>query len=127
MSDTDTWVEGTVYKYGDTYYWTDADGKHTSTENTSNIDTTSVAIRNTHTDDNGNVNVFDTLVKNNVVGEKITLDGANRVVASSSIRIFGDDFDFNWIPLYEGKNELSFVGNCTVTVEYRSVIKCGEF
>ena len=130
MTDTDTWVEGSVYQYigNDRYYWIDKDGvKQTSATNTSGFDTTSVSIRNTYTDDLGNVSVFDTLVKNNIKGENVILDGANRVVSSSSTRIFGDDFSWDWLPLYEGKNELSFVGNCIVTIEYRYPIKCGEF
>lgn len=129
MTDSDTWVEGSVFKYGNTFYWVDTKGvKHASTTNSSDFETTSVSIRNIHTDDNGKVTAFDTLVKKNNKGEKVVLDGANRVVSSSSeSRIFGDNFDFKWIPLYEGKNELSFVGNCTVTIEYRTLIKCGEF
>ena len=131
MSDTDNWVEGSVFKNinNNTFYWIDAKGdKHTSTINNSDIQTTSLSIRNTYTDDNGEVSVFDALVKNNVVGEKVILDGANRVISSSSeSRIFGDDFSWNWTPMYEGKNELSFVGNCIVTIEYRYPIKCGEF
>ena len=129
MGDTDNWVDGSVFKYNNNYYWIDAKGiKHTSTTNTSGLNTTSVAVRNIYTSDNGDVSAFDTLVKNNVMGEKIVLDGANKVVSSSSTtRIFGDDFTWNWIPLYDGKNELSFVGNCTVTVEFRHPIKCGEF
>lgn len=129
LGDADTWVEGTVYKFGNTYYWIDKDGeKHTSGTNSSKFDTTSVSIRNTHTDMNDNINVFDTLVKNNVMNETVVLDGANRVVSSSSTsRIFGDDFSWNWIPLYDGDNELSFIGNCTVIIEYRTPIKCGEF
>ena len=128
MGDTDNWIEGSVFKYGNTYYWVDAEGvKHTSTTNSSNFDTTSVSIRNTHTDDKGNINVFDTLVKNNIKGETVVLDGANKVVSSSSNRIFGDDFSWNWTPLYDGKNDLSFIGNCTVTIEYREPRKVGEF
>ena len=129
MGDTDTWVDGTVYKFGNTYYWVDTESiKHTSESNTSKITTTSAVIENTHTDDRGKTTKFNSLVKHNVDKEKIVLDGANRVVSSSSTsRIFGDDFSWQWIPLYEGKNELSFVGNCTVTVEYRYPIKCGEF
>lgn len=128
MSETDNWVEGSVFKYGSTYYWVDAEGvKHTSTTNSSGLQTTSVSIRNTYTDDFGKVSVFHTLVKNNVKGENVVLDGANRVVSSSSTRIFGDDFSWDWLPLYEGKNELSFVGNCIVTLEYRTPIKCGDF
>lgn len=133
MTDADNWVEGSVFQYigNDRYYWIDADGvKHYASDtNDSSFETTSVSIRNTHTNDGGDVNAFDALVKNNIKGETVVLDGANRVVSSSrtSGRIFGDDFDWQWIPLYEGKNELSFVGNCTVTIEYRAPIKCGEF
>lgn len=129
MGDNDNWVEGSVFRCGDTFYWIDDKGvKHTEQTNASNLKTTSVSIRNTHTDEYGVISVFDTLVKKNVNGETIVLDGANRVVSSSAeSRIFGDDFSWNWTPLYEGKNELSFIGNCTVTVEYRTVVKCGEF
>ena len=129
MGDTDNWVEGSVFKYGSNYYWVDVKGeKHTSTTNSSGFQTTSVSIKNIYTDDSGENTEFNTLVKHNVKGEKVVLDGANRVVSSSSeSRIFGDDFSWDWIPLYEGKNELSFIGNCTVTIEYRYPIKCGEF
>ena len=131
MTDTDNWIEGSVFQYigNDRYYWVDAKGvKHTSATNTSGFETTSVSIRNTYTDDSGKVSVFDTLVKNNIKGETVVLDGANRVVSSSSTsRIFGDDFSWNWIPLYEGSNTLSFIGNCIVKIEYRTPIKCGEF
>ena len=128
MSDTEARVEGSVFKYGNTYYWVDAEGvNHASASDTSGFETTSVAIRNAHTDDKGNARVFDAIVKNNIKGEVVVLDGANRIVSSSSARIFGDNFSWNWTPLYEGKNELSFVGNCTVTIEYRTPIKCGEF
>ena len=128
MTEVDEWVEGSVFQYGDTYYWVDADGtRHTSTEDASGFDTTSVSIKNTYVDIHNTVRVFNSLVKNNVIGETVVLDGANRVVSSSSPRTFGDDFSWNWIPLYDGKNELSFVGACTVIIEYRCPIKCGEF
>lgn len=132
MTDDDKWLDGTVYYYrdGNMYYWIDAKGeKHNASTNTSGIETTSVSIRNTHTDDNGQITIFDTTIKKNVKGETVVLDGANRVVASSRStgRTFGDDFDWTWLPLYEGKNVLSFVGNCTATVEYRYPIKCGEW
>ena len=127
MTDIDDWVEGSVYQYNNRYYWIDAQGvKHDSATNNSNIQTTSIFIRNTYTDEYGKVSAFDALVKNNIKGETVVLDGANKVVSSSSTRIFGDDFSWSWLPLYEGKNELSFVGNCTVTMEYRYPINCGE-
>ena len=130
MGDQDTWVEGSVFQdvNTDTFYWVDTKGeKHTSASDTSGFDTTSVSIRNIHTNNKGKISVSNTLIKNNGSDEKIILDGANKVVSSSSTRIFGDDFSWNWIPLYEGENKLSFVGNCTVIIEYRTPIKCGEF
>ena len=128
MGDTDSWVEGSVFKHNNTYYWIDDKGvKHNSTTNSSGIQTTSVSIRNTYTDDKDEVRVFDTLVKNNIKGERIVLDGANKVVSSSSTRIFGNDFSWSWLPLYDGKNVLSFIGNCTVTIEYREPRKVGEY
>lgn len=130
--DEEGWVEGTVYYYnaGNMYYWVDAKGiRNDLNSNTSGFETTSVSIKNIHTDDNGNEKKFTSVIKNNIKNETVVLDGANRVVSSSRAagRIFGDDFDFNWVPLYEGKNELSFVGNCSVTIQFRYPIKCGEF
>lgn len=131
MTNTDKWVEGSVFHYNSNYYWVDSKGeKHTSPNDTSGFETTSVSIRNIHKNEYGKVTAtFDTLVKNNIKGEVVELDGANRIVSSSRTggRTFGNDFDWQWMPLYEGKNELSFVGNCTVTIEYRTPIKCGEF
>jgi hypothetical protein len=132
MTDSDRWVENTVYYY-DTdakYYWIDSYGvKYTSNTNDSGFESTSVSITNIYTDIHKVTRVFDTVVKNNIQGETIVLDGANRVVSSSRTngRIFGDDFDWEWIPLFEGKNELSFTGNCTVTIEYRYPMKVGQF
>jgi hypothetical protein len=132
MGDVDIWVPGTVYYYAaeSKYYWVDNQGvRHTSSVNTSGIETTMVHITNIHTDGYGNKRVFESMVKNNIRGETVVLDGANKVVSSSrSIgRIFGGDFDFNWIPLYEGNNRITVIGNCTVTFDWRSPVKIGEY
>jgi hypothetical protein len=68
------------------------------------------------------------IIKNNNSTEKVVLDGANKIVSSSSVRrIFGDDFSWNWLELRDGKNEITVEGNCEVTIEYRTVIKIGEY
>jgi hypothetical protein len=68
------------------------------------------------------------IVKNNTSNEKVIVDGANQIVSSTSTkRIFGDDFNLVWLPLYDGKNELTVEGNCTVTLEWREVRKVGEY
>lgn len=68
-------------------------------------------------------------VKNNTSTETIIVDGANRIISSTNTRrIFGDDFvDWKWLPLYDGKNELTIEGNCTIEISYREVRKIGEF
>ena len=132
MGDLDIWYPNTVYYYATDgkYYWVDADGvRHTSSTNTSGFEMSTVTITNIHTDEYGNKRMFESVVKNNIRGEIIVLDGANKVVSSSrSIgRVFGSDFDFNWIPMYEGNNKITVVGNCTVTLDWRSPIKVGEY
>lgn len=127
-------IENTVYFNGATYYWktensTDPVYFHESTTNP-NLITTSVRLTNTHTDFLNQSTVLDsTIVKNNNATEIITLDGANRVISSNSVnRIFDDDFvDWRWLPLLDGKNEITVEGNCTVTIEYREIRKVGEY
>lgn len=126
LTDKDKLIDGTVYHYDDTYYWRDAEGTfHESNENVSGFDTMSVVITNTYK----NTNIITSTVKNNIKGETVALDGANRVISSSRTngRIFGDDFSWQWLPLFEGTNTISVVGNCTVKFEWREPIKTGEF
>lgn len=140
MTDQKEWQEGTVYHYaaGNKYYWVDADGtKQTQNTNTSDIETTGVVITNTYADSDKTSYKVSTKVKNNTKGETVILDGANKVISSSrTTRIFGNDFygsfedsfvHWNWLPLYKGKNEIEVIGNCTITIEYRYPIKCGEY
>ena len=126
-------VENTVYFNGTTYYWktensTDPIYFHASATNP-NLSTTSIRFRNTYTDFVNQKKVLSPVViKNNNTTEKIILDGANKIASSNSInRIFGDDFNWQWLELYDGKNEITVEGNCDVTLEYRTVIKCGEY
>ena len=131
MGDLDIWYPNTVYYYAtdNKYYWVDANGvKHTSSTNTSGFETSMVTITNIHTDDYGNQSMFESVVKNNIKGETVVLDGANKVVSSSRSvgRVFGGDFSWQWIPLYEGNNKITVVGNCNVDFSWRSPVKIGE-
>lgn len=84
---------------------------------------------NKHTDFFNKSKSYSSLeVINNASGETVTVDGANQIIKTSlNKRIFGDDFNRVWLELYDGKNELTIEGDCTVTLEYREVRKVGEY
>jgi hypothetical protein len=84
---------------------------------------------NKHTDFFNKSKSYSSLeVINNASGETVTVDGANQIIKTSlNKRIFGDDFNRVWLELYDGKNELTVEGNCTVTLEWREVRKVGEY
>ncbi len=88
-----------------------------------------IKVVNKHTDFFNVSNTYNSLeVINNASGETVTVDGANQIIKTSlNKRIFGDDFNRVWLELYDGKNELTVEGNCTVTLEWREVRKVGEF
>lgn len=126
-------VENTAYFNGTTYYWKTEDSTDPiyfkSSITNPNLSTTSVRFRNTHTDFFNQKTVLDpTIVKNNNTTEIVTLDGANKIVSSNSVRrIFGDDFNLRHLELYDGKNEIAIEGNCEVKLEWREARKVGEY
>ena len=126
-------VENTAYFNGTTYYWKTEYGAdptyfHSSKTNPG-LTTTSVKLTNTHTDFFNQSTVLDsTIIKNNSITEIITLDGANKIVSSDSVRrIFGNDFNLRHLELCDGKNEITIEGNCEVTFSWREVRKIGEY
>jgi len=129
-TEQDTYENNTFYYYsGDSmYYWIDPYSFHSQSTNP-NLQTTSVKIINQHYDlFNNPSNTVAMVVKNNTPTEKVILDGANKIISSSSVRrIFGDDFSWNWLELYDGKNEITIEGNCEVILEWREARKIGEY
>jgi hypothetical protein len=88
---------------------------------------TGVIIKNTYADEDDISHVATLRIANNARDEVVVLDGANRVVSSSATnRIFGDYFNWQWLPLYDGANTIEVIGNCTVTFEFREPRKIGE-
>jgi hypothetical protein len=89
----------------------------------------SIKFTNKHTDFFSVSKSYNSLsLSNNTTGERIVVDGANKIISSSSTRrIFGDDFNWVWLELHDGKNEITIEGNCTVTLEWREVRKVGEY
>ena len=132
-TETSDMVPNTAYFNGATYYWKTPesdDGVYFHSASTNpNLDTTSVRFTNTHTDFFNQSKVLPSvIVKNDNSTEMVVLDGANKIVSSSSVRrIFGDDFNQQWLELYDGKNEITIEGNCEVTLSWREARKVGEY
>ena len=131
-SSTDIMEKNVVYYYtaDQKYRWIDPYTFHTS-GTPPTIATTGVKLVNQHRfDENSEPSTPVTMmIKNNTSTEKIIIDGANRIIYSTNTRrIFGDDFiNWSWLPLYEGINEITVDGNCTIDISYRTVIKYGEY
>ena len=120
----------TLYLYNSKYYWIDPPYTFRSSANNPEISQTSVKITNQHYDFFNQASTpVEMIVKNNTPTEMIVVDGANKVISTNrTSRIFGDDFvNWQWLPLYDGKNEITIEGNCEVTFEYREVRKIGEY
>lgn len=122
------YADKTIYLLNGVYYWLDPYYFKASATDPE-LTTTSVKFTNKHTDFLNQSKVLtSTIVKNDNSTETIVLDGANKIISSSSVnRVFDADFNLNWLPLLDGKNEITVEGNCTVTLEWREVRKVGEF
>ena len=129
-SSSDVFAENTLYYYIDSemYYWLDPKRFHKESESPT-LPLTSVRLRNSYTDLlNKNKTISPIIVKNNTPTEMVIIDGANRIVSSDRTRrIFGGDFNWQWLELYDGKNEITVEGNCDIKIEYREPRKLGEW
>lgn len=90
---------------------------------------TNIKFTNKHTDFFNVSKSYNSLeLTNNTIGEKIVVDGANKLITTTTAnRKFGDDFNWTWLALHDGKNEITVTGNCTVEISYREIRKIGEY
>jgi hypothetical protein len=101
------------------YYIKKKDELMVRSVNDSGFDTTGVSIENITTNSK-------TTVGGNISQEIVILDGANRVVAANrENRIFGNDFNWQWMPLTPGENTITVTGSCTIKFEWREPRKVG--
>lgn len=136
ITSSDAMEANTIYYYVNpttsarTYYWIEPYYFHKQNGGTAPaLSTTSVRFTNTHTDFFNQKKILPSVVvKNNNSTETVVLDGANKIISSSSVRrIFGDDFNWQWLELYDGRNEITIEGNCEVTLSWREARKVGEY
>ena len=65
-------------------------------------------------------------------GETVVLDGENKIIYNKTkddkdvVAIIGDRFNWNWLPLAYGTNNLTITGNCEVKLEWVEPRKVGS-
>ena len=71
----------------------------------------------------------DIVLKGAALGEKITLDGTNKIISvvpDDYVRIIGDDFNWEWLPLAYEDNNITISGNCAVQIQWMEPRKVGS-
>lgn len=68
----------------------------------------------------------ETLIKNLSANEIITLDSNKIIYSDKPNKIFGDDFNSNWVRFAQGYNHLKITGNGHLIIEHRDIIKVAD-
>ena len=68
----------------------------------------------------------DVTIKNLAVNETITMDSNQVIHSDNTVKIFGDDFNYEWLMLVPGTNSITVSGNGILTISYRYPIKIGD-
>lgn len=84
-------------------------------------------IKNTYYENGQDITVS-SIVTDNYENEIITIDGDNRIIASSEtpMRVIGNSFNWEWIYFVPGENNITIYGNCTVIFQWVEPIKIGN-
>ena len=85
-------------------------------------------ISNTYTFE-GETKTTESIITGGAIDEEIILDGTNKVISGvkgTSTRIIGDDFNWNWMPLAYGDNNITVMGNCKIKIEWLEPRKVGS-
>lgn len=76
-----------------------------------------------------------TIVTGATIGETIVLDGTNKVISAyttingalvQETKIIGNHFNWKWLPLNYGDNNITITGNCEVKIEWLEPRKVGD-
>lgn len=65
----------------------------------------------------------ETIVSNLVANEVITMDSNQIIYSDKDIKVFGDDFNFEWLALTQGVNYINITGTGHLMIEYRDIMK----
>lgn len=69
----------------------------------------------------------DKLTLNNLSANETVLMDSNQIIRSDKEgKVFGEDFNYKWLRLAPGVNEISIYGHGEISIEYRYPIKIGD-
>lgn len=68
----------------------------------------------------------ETIIRNLGMNEVITLDSNKTIYSDKPAKIFGDDFNFNWLRFAQGYNHLEITGIGHLTIEHRDIMKVAD-
>lgn len=81
---------------------------------------------------NGSLNIMnhttgeETIIRNLGMNEVITLDSNKTIYSDKPVKIFGDDFNFNWLRFSQGYNHIEVTGVGHLTIEHRDIMKVAD-
>lgn len=65
----------------------------------------------------------ETVVSNLAANEVITMDSNQIIYSDNDIKVFGDNFNFEWLALSPGVNYITVTGDGHLMIEYRDIMK----
>lgn len=67
-----------------------------------------------------------TTLKNLAMNEIVTMDSNKIIYSDNSSKIFGEDFNYQWLCFVQGYNYLKITGTGHLVIEYRDIFKVAE-
>ena len=68
----------------------------------------------------------DTIIRNLGMNEVINLDSNKTIYSDKPAKIFGDDFNFNWLRFARGYNHIEITGVGHLIIEHRDMLKVAD-
>lgn len=68
----------------------------------------------------------ETILRNLGMNEAVTMDSNKTIYSDKPVRIFGDDFNFNWLRFAQGYNHIEITGVGHITIEHRNIMKVAD-
>lgn len=78
---------------------------------------------------NGVPTIKETIIAGGAMDEVVVIDGMNKLIfgtQDATTKIIGDHFNWEWLPLVYGENNITILGNCTVKFEWLEPRKVGS-